>query len=115
MYRELSEMWINIFIIEMLYMEILVKIIRLLGGNFVYRGFISFCGVYWNGGFVCYGNFICNRLKLDLYLEYVVINNYYKDISFIEDFYIKVILNRIILDEKFYVSLFEKVIEKYCK
>lgn len=112
---ELSEMWINISITEMLHMEILAKTIRLLGGNPVYRGSTSSCGAYWNGGFVCYGNSICNRLKLDLHLEHVAINNYYKDISLIEDPYIKAILNRIILDEKLHVSLFEKAIEKYCK
>ncbi|MCC0694770.1 ferritin-like domain-containing protein [Clostridioides sp. ES-S-0048-02] len=114
-YRELSEMWINISITEMLHMEILAKTIRLLGGNPIYRGSTSSCGAYWNGGFVFYGDSICSRLKSDLNLEYVAIENYYKDISIIEDPYIKAILNRIILDEKVHVGLFKKAIEKYCR
>lgn len=72
-------------------------------------------GAYWNGDFVYYGDSICSRLKSDLHLEYVAINNYYKDISLIEDSYIKAILNRIILDKKVQVGLFKKVIEKYCR
>ncbi|MGO0882248.1 manganese catalase family protein [Clostridioides difficile] len=42
-HKELSEMWINIPITEMLHMEILAKTIRLLGGNPVYRGSSSSC------------------------------------------------------------------------
>jgi bacterioferritin len=110
-YDELREMLENISINEMKHMEILAKLIILLGGIPTY----SAQNTYWNGGFVYYGNSLCEQIEADLKAEYEAINNYKRDISIINDPYIQAILCRIILDEQVHVQLFINALNKYCK
>ncbi|WP_138207694.1 ferritin-like domain-containing protein [Haloimpatiens lingqiaonensis] len=111
---ELGELLENVSITEMLHMEILADVIKKLGGNPVIRGSYSTCGNFWNGSFVYYGITLCERLKADIDSEYKAIEEYQKHIFIIEDPYIKAILQRIILDEKVHINLFNDALKKFC-
>lgn len=112
--KELGELLENVSINEMLHMEILAEIIKLLGGNPVIRGSYSTYGNYWNGSFVYYGTNLCERLKADIDAEHKAIEEYQKHIYFITDPNIQLILQRIILDEKVHIRLFNQALLKFC-
>jgi len=114
LHEETSKLLENVAITEMLHMEILAEIIKLLGGNPVFRGSFSTQGRFWNGCFVYYGQSICDQLKADLDAEYKAIRNYQMHINLITDPYVQAILKRIILDEQVHVSLFIDAIRKHC-
>ncbi|MGI6588530.1 MAG: ferritin-like domain-containing protein [Peptococcia bacterium] len=112
--EELGELLENVAINEMLHMEILAETIKKLGGNPVIRGGQSTNGNYWHGGFVYYGTQLCERLKADIEAEYKAIENYQKHIRMIADPYVQAILQRIILDEKVHIKLFNEALRKFC-
>jgi bacterioferritin len=111
-YEEIKMMVENISIIEMKHLEMLAETIIALGGNPIYRGSSSTEYKYWNGSFIEYGNNILEQLQSDLQSEYKAINNYRKDLNIINDPYIQMIINRIILDEEVHAKLFTEAINK---
>lgn len=112
---ELGKLLENVAIVEMLHMGILASVIIKLGGNPQIRGSYSTCNNFWNGSFVYYGEELCEQLKANIDSEYKAIREYRKHISMIQDPYIKAILQRIILDEKVHIRLFNKALQKHCK
>lgn len=110
-YNELASIIENISITEMKHMEILARLIHLLGGNPIYTDSNN---VFWNAKYVFYGKDVCNKLYGNLDSENQAIQNYQIRITQIQDKYIQAILNRIILDEKLHVKIFEQQIQKYC-
>lgn len=113
-YDDLSEMFESIAINEMLHMEILSKLINLLGGRPFFRGGASTRGNDWSPRFVYYGCNICDMLHADLNSEFKAIKNYQEHIRLIDDKYIKKILERIILDERVHVEHYKNAIDNYC-
>ena len=107
-YKDIAHMLEQISIVEMTHLEILAKLIILLGEKPIYYSNNSF----WNGSYVDYGSNILEQLKSDLESEYKAIDNYNNDILKIDDPYIKDILKRIILDEEIHVELFKEAILK---
>jgi len=112
--KELGKLLENVSIVEMHHMEILADVIKKLGGNPIIRGTYSTCGNFWNGTFIDYGSGLCDRLKIDIDSEYKAINEYNKHTGMIDDPYIKAILQRIILDEKVHIKLFNEALLKFC-
>lgn len=112
--EDLAKLLENVSITEMLHMEILAETIILLGGNPIIRGSYSTYGNYWNGSFVYYGSNLCERLKADIDAEYKAIEEYQKHIRFIADPNIQLILQRIILDERVHIRLFNQALLKHC-
>ena len=112
--KDLANMYIKISEVEMHHLDILGKVITLLGGNPQYRGSQSTNFMPWNGSFVYYGVDICERLYKDLESEYCAIASYKKHIEMIDDDYIKAILRRIILDEEVHIKHFKAAIKRYC-
>ncbi|MDD2212864.1 MAG: manganese catalase family protein [Clostridia bacterium] len=112
--EELGELLENVAINEMLHMEILAETIKKLGGNPVIRGSYSTNGNYWHGGFIYYGTQLCERLKANIEAEYKAIENYQKHICLIADPNVQAILQRIILDEKVHIKLFNQALRKFC-
>ncbi len=112
MNREISEMLEGISLTEMHHLEILADLIKLLGGDPVYRGDEK-SNDFWSGDVVYYGCVVYDMLLADLRGEYTAIKNYRNHITCINDPYVKEILERIILDEKVHVQLFKNMIIKY--
>lgn len=110
----LINMWTKIAAVESGHMRALSRLIVLLGGKPVYRGSASTNGDYWYGGFVKYGNTICEQLQMDLETELQTIINYRQHILMIKDGYIQQILERIIRDEEVHVKNFETAIARFC-
>lgn len=110
----LGELMENVSINEMLHMEILAETIKKLGGDPVIRGSYSTKCNYWNGGFVYYGSQLCQQLREDIDAEYKAIEGYRKHITLISDPYVQAILQRIILDEKVHIRLFNEALYKFC-
>ncbi len=111
--KDIKEMLTKISINEMLHLEIFAELIKLLGGNPIYRGSYSTHNNYWNGSFVYYGNSLCDRLKTDLGSEHDAIRTYNEYINRIHDPYIQNVLRRIIMDEQFHAHLFTEAVKKY--
>lgn len=112
---ELGQLLEGVSIIEMYHMDILAEMIKKLGGNPVIRGSESTCGGFWNGSYVCYGTYLCEQLKSDIDIEYEAIDSYRKHIAIIQDRYVQVILQRIILDERVHIQHFNRALLKFCR
>lgn len=112
--NDLGELLENVSINEMLHMEILADTIKMLGGDPVIRGSFSTYGNYWNGSFIYYGTNLSERLKADIDAEYKAIEAYQKHIYYINDPNVRQILQRIILDEKVHIRLFNQALRKFC-
>ncbi|MFA5602555.1 MAG: manganese catalase family protein [Bacilli bacterium] len=110
--KEIAELFENISITEMLHLEILAKLITLLGEKPVYRGGYN-TNNYWSGKYIFYKDNIKNQLEYSIETEKKAIQNYLNDINLIKDRYIQDVLKRIILDEEVHIKLFEQSLNKY--
>lgn len=113
--ESLGELLDNVSINEMLHMEILAELIKMLGGKPVIRGGSSTAGTFWSGSFVFYGHTLCDQLNADIQAEHKAIAAYREHIRIIADSNIKAMLQRIILDEEVHIRLFNQALGKYCK
>jgi len=112
--KELGELLENVSITEMHHMNILADTITKLGGNPLIRGSNSTHRNFWSGKFIYYGTNLCEQLKADIDAEYKAISEYQKHICYIADSQIQAILQRIILDEKVHIRLFNQALHKFC-
>jgi bacterioferritin len=110
--KETAKLFENISITEMLHMEILAKLIVLLGEKPTFRGGYN-TNNYWSGKYIFYKDDIKKQLEYSIDIEKKAIQNYLNDIKLIKDVYIQDILKRIILDEEVHIKLFEQTLDKY--
>lgn len=110
-YQDIRNALENISIVEMYHMEILARIIKMLGLEPIYVGTLN---KFWDAKYVYYGKNLCDQLIADRQSEVDAIKNYEKKILMIKDPYIQDIIKRIILDEKIHLEIFNKYIKKYC-
>lgn len=103
----------NISVVEMLHLETLGKLIKLLGLNPVYKSNYNDYITYWSSSFVDYSTNIIDMIRADIRSEKDAINNYTYHISIIDDKYIKEILSRIIEDERKHIECFNTLLKKY--
>lgn len=113
-YPDLAELEECVAIIEMFHMELLGKVIRLLGVSPRLRVLCNNRPVYWNGSYVYYGKKICDRLAADIKAELGAIEQYRRHYQMIDDPYIRELLQRIIKDEEHHLNLFREAAAKYC-
>ena len=106
----------EISIVEMLHMEMLGKIIKLLGKEPVYSTCEAFRGdcIMWNSNNVNYASDLRQMLKIDINSEKQAIVNYKHHLNLIDDKHIKAVLSRIILDEQHHLKIFETLLEQLC-
>lgn len=102
--------------VEMLHMEMLGKIIKLLGKDPVYSTCEASRGdcIMWNANNVNYTSDLRQMLKADINSEKQAIVNYKHHLNLIDDKYIKAVLSRIILDEQHHLEIFETLLEQLC-
>ncbi|MEW6662114.1 MAG: SafA/ExsA family spore coat assembly protein [Bacillota bacterium] len=111
-WHEVAELEEAISIVEMRHMEILAKLIFLLGGHPVYH---DSHGVYWCGYYVAYlTSDPCAQLRADIQAEYKAIAQYQKRIYEINDCFVQANLARIIKDEELHARLFTEAHAKHC-
>lgn len=114
--KEVADLLSCIALVEMHHLEILAKIILMLGVDPRYWTIKKdHTPKYWDAAFVFYGTALCDRLTADVASEWAAIANYRQHQRVIDDPYIKRMLERIILDELHHVGLFNKMIQKYCQ
>jgi len=112
--KKLGDLLENVSITEMQHMEILADLIKKLGGDPVIRGSVSSAGKFWAGNYIYYGSNLCEQLKADIDAEYKAIEEYQKHIRSVGDPYIQAVLQRIILDEKVHIRLFNQALAEFC-
>ena len=113
-YPNLSKTLNTIAKVEMKHLNILGKLIKLLGltPEFRFPNKPNYT-TYWNSTYVDYDTFIPTMLESDILLEKIAIKNYQKDIKLIDDKYIKPILTRIIADENLHLKCFKSLLKDY--
>lgn len=101
-----------ISMVEMHHYEMIGRLIYELGGNpklAVNNG----CGNYfWNAQYVDYTPYPRRFLKINIEAEQKAIDNYRKNIEQINDKYVRAILDRIIMDEKHHIDIFNGLLEE---
>lgn len=101
----------SISIVEMHHMDILARVIKLLGENPIY---VNSLNKFWNAKYVYYGKNLCDQLFADRQAETNAIKNYENRLLMIKDPYIQNIIKRILLDENKHLEIFNAFIKKYC-
>lgn len=105
--KELANALEKIAIVEMHHLEMLGETIKLLGIKPVYGTMIGDYFNPWNGNNVNYTIKKEDMLKINIKAEEKAIKNYQQNIALINDKYIKVLLARIIEDEKLHIKIFK--------
>ncbi len=102
----------EISIVEMKHLEMLGKIIKLLGKDPIYMACESIGNncILWGANNVNYATDLNKMLKIDILAEKRAIRNYQIHKDMINDKYIKKILDRIILDEKRHLEIFNRLL-----
>ena len=100
----------GIAIVEMHHLEILGNLIYQLGLTPVFGKRTENALEWFNGSYVNYSNNLISVLQEDILEEQKTIEQYEKIIIYTNDFHVKEILNRIILDEKLHIEIFSKML-----
>lgn len=107
--EEFSDIVEEISIVEMHHLEMLGKLIKLLGKDPVYKTCEASRGdcVMWSADNINYNNDVRKMLEIDIASEKAAIRNYTRHKDIIKDKYIDAILERIIKDEERHLEIFE--------
>lgn len=101
----------NISVVEMHHLEILGKLIKLLGLDPAFVSFKDDRLVAWTANYVNYTTDLETMLDVDIMSETKAIQKYREHVQMIDDVYIKQILLRIIEDEEIHLDIFKKLKE----
>ena len=114
-YPQVSKELEKIAMVEMRHLEILGKIIKLLGLKPEYKYYNSSNNyyTYWNASSLDYNTDIKEILLNDIRIERIAIANYEFHINLINDKYIKKILYRIVEDEILHIECFKELLKDY--
>lgn len=102
-----------ISMVEMKHLEILGELIHKFGEDPRFMGMNGRKWSYWNGGYVSYEKNIRGFLKANIEGEEIAIREYGMRIKQIDDPQVRKILERIILDEKHHIKIFDKYLIQY--
>ncbi len=111
--EEFSKIIEEIAIVEMKHLEMLGKTIKLLGKEPIYKTCEASRGdcVMWTASNIDYSTRLKEMLEVDIREESKAIKIYENHKRLIKDKYIKNMLDRIILDEKRHLEIFESLYE----
>ncbi len=112
--KEFAKLIEEIAIVEMRHLEILGKLIKLLGKEPVYKTCESSRGncIMWNANNINYDTNLREMLKINIKAEETAIKTYKHHRKIIDDKYIKEMLSRIILDEENHLKIFNELYDK---
>jgi bacterioferritin len=115
---EYADLIFCIALIEMRHLDMIGTMIKSLGGEVRYwRPNHD----YWSGGNVDYGNTDCEKLSLDIFSEETAIEGYeelIRSIALEKDpamAQVISVIERIIEDEKYHLTIFQKMFELSCR
>lgn len=103
-YAELYETFEEIAITEMHHHELLGETIVKLGGTPVMGG----CHKFWNGSMVNYCKDVINMINMDIMAEKTAIENYKKTIRCLQNYSVRELIERIIMDEELHILALEE-------
>lgn len=106
--EEWAEMFMGIAKVEMHHHELLAEAIVKCGGNPIIAGNRQF----WSGSFVSYQQDLCKMIEKNLMAESMAIANYKKTIKCLNNYSIKELIERIILDEEVHIRILNEALEK---
>lgn len=106
--EELNNILENIAIVEMHHHELLGEAIHKLGGYPVMGG-----KTFWNGSYVNYTIEPKKFIEIDIAAEELAIMNYERTILNLQEEDLKLLLERIILDEEIHIKIFKQLLKKY--
>ena len=105
---DLGTMFRKISQVEMRHLNMLGQLITALGGNPVYRSYPFKRPIFWNSGMLQYQ---CNKekaLHISIAGEQTAIDGYQHLSKLIQDSCVTDVLQRIILDERIHIQLFQQ-------
>lgn len=113
-YEEVGKVFHRIGMVEMHHLNIYGKLSEMLGADprlwSINRGKFT----YWTPGCNCYPRKIDALLKNAYKGELEAIAKYEKQLTWIEDEYVRANLSRIILDERCHLEIFNQLYQQYC-
>lgn len=113
-YKDISNILKKISVVEMKHLEILGKLVLLLGVKPVYSSpYKNGLSKYFNTSYVKYNNNLNDILRININAEIQAINYYNYLTKVIKDKFIVNILKRIIVDEQIHLSIFKKIYNDY--
>lgn len=104
--QEWHRLFIDIAITEMHHHELLGETIIKLGGTPVIGGNRQF----WNGSMVNYNKELVQMIELDIISENIAIENYRNTIKCLNNYTIRELIERIILDEELHIKLLKEAL-----
>lgn len=110
--KETADTFAGIAVVEMHHLELLAQAIIKLGGDPLFRGSYSNGGQFWNGSYVKYAKGTRQILLEAIKSEQEAIAQYKKHISMIRDSGIRQLLERIILDEQYHITIINNLLNK---
>ncbi len=113
-YQEIKDTYRGISIVEMRHLHMLGELIKKLGVLPRYYAKDMNQTIMWNSSFVSGDTDMRATLLNSIKNEEAGIAQYQKQIGLIDDDCIKVVLERIILDEEVHVTLLYELLNKYC-
>ena len=102
----------RIALVEMHHLDIFARLIVLLGGDPEYSGVYRNRVYRWSSDMISYQKRVTHIMKTNLVMERGAIDFYEKQCQVIKDPHIVAILQRIILDEKIHIKIFEKFLRE---
>lgn len=112
-YSEMVEVFREIAMVEMHHLDILGKLIILLGGNPAFRAVFPRQQIAWNGTMVQQGQTIQTALRENLRSEQIAADNYRKHAMVIQDSLVSDMLLRLALDEDIHIKILEGYLEQF--
>lgn len=107
-FSEIANVMHHVAMVEMHHLEILGRLIDLLGGTPSYSCIQRNRQFPWNATMVFYGRMVRQMMQNNIAAEQDAIRQYQKQIQMIQDCHIQEILKRIIQDEELHIELFKK-------
>ena len=111
-YSEYSKILKEIAIVEMHHLDMLGRLIRLLGLEPLFVSYKIDKIIPWNSNYIKYNTNIKDMIDIDIKSEENAIKCYQNIISIINDKYVIEIIKRIILDEELHIKIFKDIKSK---
>ncbi|MGI6702138.1 MAG: ferritin family protein [Christensenellales bacterium] len=105
--KEISKIFNEIAVTDMLHHELLAKAIVKLGGDPI----ISGLGPFWNGSYVYYTRNLRKMLNDDIRDKQTLIRNYTKTAMCLTEKSVTELINRIIQDEEIHIKCLKSILE----